>query len=198
MASLLDKPLYLYSIPAVWFSAFYPGSLRVSIFLIDAHTYAYSRSTNNTYSSWKSTTRLGTTSTSWKFLHGLIIKLTKVAARACSISPRAQNLPGRVTASNAQTLAQMEGAHLNGNENMPIWFAAIVSTTYRMRTRWLVASGSWEPFSEFDFELLVGEGWLDSECVCRSSGASRAWITDIWTRCRWRSECSRYLWTSGE
>ncbi|KAH9481050.1 hypothetical protein JR316_0005569 [Psilocybe cubensis] len=82
MASLLDKPLYFYSIPAVWFSAFYPGSLR---FMKINNSVGY----NN-------------------------------------VSPRAQNLQGRVTASNSQTLAQMEGAHLNGNENMPIWFAAII------------------------------------------------------------------------
>ena len=37
-------------------------------------------------------------------------------------------MENKVSPGLALRLARMEGAHMNGNEAMPLWFAAVVST----------------------------------------------------------------------
>ncbi|KAI0084076.1 hypothetical protein BDY19DRAFT_562016 [Irpex rosettiformis] len=88
MALNLDSPLSLYSIPAVWFTAFYPVTLKTGILRSTAVGY------NN-------------------------------------IQPR-QNVE-RAKASHTldqattDLISRYEGAHLNGMENLPLWFAAILA-----------------------------------------------------------------------
>ncbi|KAI0692898.1 hypothetical protein BC835DRAFT_1276918 [Cytidiella melzeri] len=80
MSFNLDSALSLYSIPAVWATAFYPVTIKVGI--------------------------------------------------SC-VQPR-QNLERAKATSNVDkatcdAIARYEGAHLNGMENLPLWFAAILA-----------------------------------------------------------------------
>ncbi|PPQ72698.1 hypothetical protein CVT26_002915 [Gymnopilus dilepis] len=79
-----NKPLYLYSLPVIWFASFYPNTLK---FLKIDNTLGY----NN-------------------------------------VQPRsnnAKNLRDKLPAETVAQLERMEGAHNNGNEAMPLWFAAV-------------------------------------------------------------------------
>jgi len=42
-------------------------------------------------------------------------------------SSNAKSMENKVSPALALRLARMEGAHMNGNEAMPLWFAAVVS-----------------------------------------------------------------------
>ncbi|KAI0338041.1 hypothetical protein BDW22DRAFT_1363408 [Trametopsis cervina] len=84
----LDSALSLYSIPAIWLTAFYPAAMKTGI--------------------------LRDTPVGYNNLH-----------------PRG-NVERAKTAANVdkaafQRAARCEGAHLNGMENLPIWFAAILA-----------------------------------------------------------------------
>ncbi|KAJ7474119.1 hypothetical protein FB451DRAFT_1247918 [Mycena latifolia] len=88
--SLLSSALSLYSIPAVWVTAFVPVMLKSAA-------------------------------------------ITKVKGYN-NVQPRGNT--SRVTADKAipeavsARIERMEGAHLNGNENLPIWFAAVLAANF--------------------------------------------------------------------
>ncbi|KAK7055432.1 hypothetical protein R3P38DRAFT_2760638 [Favolaschia claudopus] len=87
MPVTLASPLSLYSIPAIWLTAFLPGTFKT---LLIQQTRGY-----NNMEPRQSTSR---------------IAADKV-------------LPANVAA----RILRMEGAHLNGYENLPIWIAAVLA-----------------------------------------------------------------------
>ncbi|KAJ6630099.1 hypothetical protein B0H10DRAFT_1984961 [Mycena sp. CBHHK59/15] len=90
MPITFSTPLSLYSIPAVWLTAFLPGTLK---FLLVERVKGY-----NNLEPRGNTSRI-------------------VEDRA--ISPAV-----------AARIKRMEGAHLNGYENFPIWIAAILAANF--------------------------------------------------------------------
>ncbi|KDR80166.1 hypothetical protein GALMADRAFT_242430 [Galerina marginata CBS 339.88] len=82
----LNSPLSLYSIPVIWFTSFYPHSLK---FLKIDNTIGYV----NTRPRWNN----------------------------------ANNLKEKLPANLTTRFERMEGAHNNGNEAMPLWFAAVIA-----------------------------------------------------------------------
>ncbi|TFK32355.1 hypothetical protein BDQ12DRAFT_692667 [Crucibulum laeve] len=85
-----SSTLSLYSIPVVWFTSFYPQTMK---FLIIKNTAGF----NN----------VQPRSNVSKFVENKNIS-PKLAAR----------------------VERMEGAHLNGNEALPLWFAAVLAGNY--------------------------------------------------------------------
>ncbi|KAL0960195.1 hypothetical protein HGRIS_011829 [Hohenbuehelia grisea] len=92
MLLTLTSPLSLYSIPVIWFSAFYPNTLK---FLLIDKTLGY----DNTLPRGNPN-RLAAAESK------------REAATPSEVSLRAQ---------------RMDGAHMNGNENFPLWVAAILA-----------------------------------------------------------------------
>ncbi|KAI0779157.1 hypothetical protein BC629DRAFT_1289865 [Irpex lacteus] len=87
MSLNLDSALSLYSLPAVWFTAFYPVMLKASI-----------RNSPGGFNNLQSRQNV----------------------------ERARTAAGADKAT-AELAARYEGAHLNGMENLPLWFAAILA-----------------------------------------------------------------------
>ncbi|KAJ6602318.1 hypothetical protein B0H10DRAFT_2195961 [Mycena sp. CBHHK59/15] len=89
-SNALENPLSLYSIPAVWLTAFVPVMLKsAAIAKVKGYNNVQPRGNTKRISSDK------------------------------EISPA---ISGRIE--------RMEGAHLNGNENFPIWVAAILASNF--------------------------------------------------------------------
>ncbi|KAF9477951.1 hypothetical protein BDN70DRAFT_994571 [Pholiota conissans] len=93
----LNSPLSLYTIPVVWFTGFYPHTLK---FMTIDKLIGY----NNTLPR----------------------------------SSDAKSATGKVPQATQLRLARMEGAHANGNEAMPLWFAAVLAGNLAgLDTHWL-------------------------------------------------------------
>nr|GAT58079.1 predicted protein [Mycena chlorophos] len=89
--ALLHRPaLSLYSIPAVWFTAFVPWPFKTVLIFLHS---------NNVWGYGNVTPRLNT-----------------------SRAQKDKSLPPAI----AEKILRLEGAHLNGFENLPLWFAAII------------------------------------------------------------------------
>ncbi|TFK21804.1 hypothetical protein FA15DRAFT_672178 [Coprinopsis marcescibilis] len=88
--SKLDSPLSLFSIPAVWVTAFYPSFLKT---LAVESTVGYDN-----------------------------VAPRGNAARVAMTAGISAELVARI--------ARYEGAHYNGNENLPIWFAAVLAGNF--------------------------------------------------------------------
>ncbi|KAF9568638.1 hypothetical protein CPC08DRAFT_349680 [Agrocybe pediades] len=124
----LDSPLALYSIPVVWFSSFYPNTLK---FLAIDKAIGY----NN-------------------------------------VQPRSnasKNLKERFSADEIAKFERMEGAHLNGNEAMPLWFAAVLAGyATGLDNRWLNKMALTYVGIRFAYNTVyihfndIGKGWFRS------------------------------------
>ncbi|KAF9051324.1 hypothetical protein BJ165DRAFT_1400858 [Panaeolus papilionaceus] len=94
VSSGLDTPLSLFSIPVVWFTAFYPAL-------------------------WKTLALDFTTGYD-------------------NVQPRSNISNPRLHPEFAKRLERMMGAHNNGNETAPLWFAAVIAGNYAgLDHRWL-------------------------------------------------------------
>ncbi|KAJ6463454.1 hypothetical protein C8R45DRAFT_1025802 [Mycena sanguinolenta] len=87
MSTTLSSPLSLYSIPAVWLTAFLPVTMKT---ILIHKTRGY-----NNVEPRQSTSRIATD----------------------------KGIPPAIAA----RILRMEGAHLNGYENLPIWIAAVLA-----------------------------------------------------------------------
>ena len=128
----LDSPLSLYSIPVVYFTSFYPTTLKVCIFSFIAKERIFHIAT----SSSRLTKLLDTTSASNFLVRNIEGRDANIHL---SVQPRSNTSKvandKNISPELAARIQRMEGAHLNGNEAFPLWVAAIVSVLRRVSKR---------------------------------------------------------------